>query len=61
MTQTQDATLDTRNHTVLSAPDIEVDVRQAFGIDIDMKVPAFSRADERVPDLDTSYVFDPDT
>ncbi|MFC0587872.1 cobaltochelatase subunit CobS [Novosphingobium aquiterrae] len=61
MNQTQDATLDTRNNTVLPAPDIEVDVRQVFGIDIDMKVPAFSRADERVPDLDTSYVFDPDT
>ena len=32
-----------------------------FGIDIDMKVPAFSKADERVPDIDESYVFDPDT
>ena len=47
--------------TVLAAPDITVDVRQTFGIDIDMQVPAFSRADERVPDTDTSYVFDPDT
>ena len=26
-----------------------------------MKVPAFSVADERVPDLDPGYVFDPDT
>lgn len=26
-----------------------------------MKVPAFSRADERVPDRDDTYVFDPDT
>jgi len=47
--------------TVLTAPDIEVDVRQTFGIDTDMKVPAFSKADERVPDLDETYVFDPDT
>jgi cobaltochelatase CobS len=30
-------------------------------VDIDMKVPAFSEADERVPDLDPAYVFDPDT
>ncbi|HMO70015.1 MAG TPA: AAA family ATPase, partial [Novosphingobium sp.] len=47
--------------TVLPAPDREIDVREIFGIDIDMKVPAFSQADERVPDLDETYVFDPDT
>ena len=52
---------DNRDNTILAAPDIEVDVREAFGIDIDMKVPAFSVADERVPDRDDSYVFDPDT
>ncbi len=49
------------NTTRLPAPDQEVSVREVFGIDIDMKVPAFSEADERVPDLDGSYVFDPDT
>lgn len=49
------------HHTALAAPDIEVDVRDTFGIDIDMKVPAFSKADERVPDFDDAYVFDPDT
>jgi cobaltochelatase CobS len=53
--------MDTRSTTVLSAPDRDVSVREVFGIDIDMKVPAFSEADERVPDLDTAYVFDPDT
>ena len=47
--------------TAMTAPDREVDVREAFGIDIDMKVPAFSKADERVPDVDDAYVFDPDT
>jgi cobaltochelatase CobS len=50
-----------RDATLMAAPDTEIDVREAFGIDIDMKVPAFSQADERVPDLDPSYVFDPDT
>ena len=50
-----------RDATLMAAPDREVDVRETFGIDIDMKVPAFSQADERVPDLDESYVFDPDT
>ncbi len=52
---------DPRDTTVLAAPDIELDVRKTFGVDIDLKVPAFSQADERVPDLDESYVFDPDT
>jgi cobaltochelatase CobS len=47
--------------TKMAAPDLEVSVREVFGIDSDMKVPAFSEADERVPDLDESYVFDPDT
>ena len=53
--------LDTSGNTVLSAPDIELDVRETFGIDIDMKVPAFSQPDERTPDFDDAYVFDGDT
>jgi cobaltochelatase CobS len=52
---------DSRATTILDAPDRALDVRETFGIDIDMQVPAFSEADERVPDLDASYVFDPDT
>jgi len=55
----------TSNHpnagTLMDAPDREVSVREEFGIDSDLKVPAFSKADERVPDLDEAYVFDPDT
>lgn len=47
--------------TLMSAPDRMLKVRDAFGIDSDMEVPAFSEADERVPDLDPAYVFDPDT
>lgn len=61
MTDSANAAAANRDSTVLAAPDIEIDVRETFGIDIDMKVPAFSIADERVPDLDPSYVFDPDT
>ncbi|MBS0475969.1 MAG: cobaltochelatase subunit CobS [Proteobacteria bacterium] len=61
MTHIPEINLDTRSNTLLSAPDIEVDVRETFGIDIDMKVPAFSLPDDRVPDSDDSYVFDPDT
>jgi cobaltochelatase CobS len=44
-----------------SLPDTTVDARKVFGVDVAMKVPAFSEADERVPDLDGAYVFDPDT
>ena len=47
--------------TLMAAPDKEVDVRKTFGIDVDWKVPAFSKADDRVPDFDDAYVFDPDT
>ena len=61
MTTIPDIQPDMREGTVLSAPDIELDVRETFGIDIDMKVPAFSQVDERVPDRDDTYVFDPDT
>jgi cobaltochelatase CobS len=61
MTQLQNVQPDSRDAPILPAPDREIDVRETFGIDIDMKVPAFSEADERVPDLDDSYVFDPDT
>jgi cobaltochelatase CobS len=46
---------------VLEAPDMMVDARQTFGVDIDMQIPAFSKPSERVPDRDDAYVFDADT
>ncbi|CAN7264992.1 cobaltochelatase subunit CobS [Phenylobacterium sp. LjRoot219] len=42
-------------------PDTEVDIRETFGVDIDMKVPAFSERDPHVPDVDPAYKFDPET
>ena len=39
-------------------PDMKVSVRQTFGIDSDLDVPAFSQADSHVPDLDPDYLFD---
>jgi cobaltochelatase CobS len=42
-------------------PDMKVSVRQVFGLDVDMDVPAYSQAEEHVPDLDPDYVFDRDT
>ncbi len=61
MTDIPNTNPDTRGETLMDAPDREAEVRDLFGIDIDMTVPAFSQADERVPDLDPAYVFDPDT
>jgi len=42
-------------------PDRTVSVREVFGIDIDLKVPAFSGGGEHVPDLDPDYIFDRET
>ena len=42
-------------------PDITVSVRQVFGIDSDLEVPAFSEGNEYVPILDEAYRFDRDT
>lgn len=39
-------------------PDTTVSVREVFGIDSELRVPAFSRADEHVPPLDAAYRFD---
>lgn len=42
-------------------PDTEVSVRDVFGIDIDMKIPAYSTASELVPERDDDYLFNPAT
>jgi cobaltochelatase CobS len=61
MTEISEHQPDSAATTVMAAPDIDRRCARKFGIDIDMKVPAFSVADERVPDRDDTYVFDPDT
>jgi len=45
----------------LNLPEKMISVRDVFGIDVDMLVPAFAERTEHVPDLDTAYVFDRDT
>ena len=42
-------------------PDIKLDVRQTFDIDVDLKVPSFSNGSEYVPEIDSAYKFDKDT
>jgi cobaltochelatase CobS len=43
---------------VIGLPDTKLSVREVFGIDSDMQVPAFPEKDEHVPDLDADYLFD---
>ncbi len=41
-------------------PDRLISVRQVFGIDTDLQVPAFSRREEHVPEVDSAYRFQGD-
>ncbi len=41
-------------------PDMSVSVRQLFNIDSDLECPAYSKADEHVPDFDSDYQFNRD-
>ena len=45
----------------IDKPDTTVSAHRVFDLDIDMKVPAFKRATEYVPDADPTYCFDHDT
>jgi len=42
-------------------PDIQISVRQVFGFDTDLNVPAFSQPTPLVPELDESYSFNHET
>lgn len=44
-----------------NGPDTTVSVRETFGIDVDLTVPAYSADDPYVPDFDEDYLFDRDT
>jgi cobaltochelatase CobS len=49
------------NNTDKEIPDLEIDVRKTFDIDIDLKVMAFKEPNEYVPSIDESYKFDKST
>ncbi len=55
---TNPAAENNQSETIPDGPDIRISVRQVFGIDSDMEVPAFSQVDELVPDFDEAYHFD---
>ena len=46
---------------IAKLPDTTVSVREVFGIESDIRVPAYKEADAHVPDLDPDYLFDRDT
>ncbi|HUJ04064.1 MAG TPA: cobaltochelatase subunit CobS [Rhizomicrobium sp.] len=54
-------TAESRGLDPASVPDTQVDVKSAFGFDTKMKVPAFSKANEYVPERDSAYRFDRET
>jgi cobaltochelatase CobS len=41
-------------------PDLQVSVREVFGIDTDLMAPAFGERDDHVPEIDTVYRFNPE-
>ena len=47
MTDRSNVQLESRAETLLASPDKVVKVRDLFGVDSDMEVPAFSEPDER--------------
>src|SRR6056300_1781757 len=51
-----DTSLDIDTH-----PTQDISVREVFGIDTDMVVKGFAERTSRVPDIDSTYKFDPDT
>jgi cobaltochelatase CobS len=55
------AIVDSRPTSAIDLPDVQVKVREVFGIDTDMIVPGFSQRTEHVPDIDAAYRFDRDT
>ena len=53
---------DTQDDNLITlVPDKKVSLREAFGVDDDMMVPAFSTRDSHVPDIDPAYKFDAET
>ncbi len=54
-------TADAATPMMQQEPDIKVSVRQIFGLDSDLEVPAFSESSEHVPEADDTYRFDHDT
>ena len=53
--------MDYRLIDVDAKPTEDIDIREVFGIDSDMKIKGFYESNDRVPALDPTYKFDPET
>jgi len=53
--------MDYRHIDTEAKPTEDIDIRDVFGIEADMKVRGFYESNERVPPIDHTYKFDPDT
>ena len=42
-------------------PDTTVSAKELFGLEVEMAVPAFSEPSEHVPNIDPTYLFNPET
>ena len=49
------------SHGSRSIPDTTFNVKETFGIDVDWDVPGFSYEQNNIPEIDTTYNFDPET
>ena len=58
---TQSSVMNDMSNEISNLPDTEVSVRDVFGLDIDLMVPAFSEKSDHVPDFDPDYLFDRET
>ena len=52
---------DTNTSIDIGKPDTEISVKKMFGIDSDMKVLAFKKRNDYVPEIDNDYLFNKDT
>ena len=52
---------DTKKVIDIGSPDIEISVKEMFGLDTDLKVPAYSKTNEYVPEIDEDYLFNHET
>ena len=50
-----------KTYDLNNRPNKEISVREVFGIETDMVVKGFDEKSDRVPDVDETYKFDPDT
>jgi len=52
---------DTQSTLDIGSPDTEISVKKVFGLNTELKVPAYSKKNEYVPEIDEDYLFNHET